>query len=124
MNLKERIQYLCNQNGVSVNKLEQELGFGKGYISKLGKSKPNTAKAKQIADYFDVPIDYLLGEDDNNAYYTNIETAKVAQEIFENEDLRLLFDAAKDAAPEDLKMAHDLLMRMKRSETHEDDMGC
>lgn len=60
MDLKERIKELCKINGVSMNKVESDLNFGKGYISKLGKSTPNVSKIRQIADYFDVTVDYLM----------------------------------------------------------------
>lgn len=60
MDLKERIKELCKINGVSMNKVESDLNFGKGYISKLGKSTPNASKIRQIADYFDVTVDYLM----------------------------------------------------------------
>ena len=40
----------------------------------------------------------------------------MAQRIFENKDLRVLFDAAKDASPEDLKTTHDMLMALKKKE--------
>lgn len=63
-------------------------------------------KAQKIADYFNVSVDYLMtGEekDGGEKYYLNDETAEMAQALFENRDLRVLFDAAKDASPEDLK---------------------
>ena len=60
MDLRERIKELCKINGVSMNKVESDLNFGKGYISKLGKSTPNASKIRQIADYFDVTVDYLM----------------------------------------------------------------
>lgn len=60
MDLKERIQELCKHNNVSMNKVESELDFGKGYISKLGKSTPNAIKLQKIADYFNVSVDYLM----------------------------------------------------------------
>ena len=60
MTLKERIKELCKSNKISMNKLENDLGFGTGYISKLDKSTPNMAKLKQIADYFSVSTDMLL----------------------------------------------------------------
>lgn len=67
MDLKERIQLLCKQNKVSMNKLETDLEFGKGYISKLGKSTPNVTKLKKIANYFGVTMDYLIaGTTGNN----------------------------------------------------------
>lgn len=57
-----------------------------------------------------------LASDENSQhseYYTNPESAKVAQEIFDDPDLHALFDAARDSKPEDLKMAADLLKRLK-----------
>ena len=41
MTLRERVKHLCKEDGISMNKLENELNFGKGYISKLGSSQPN-----------------------------------------------------------------------------------
>ena len=49
-------------------------------------------------------------------YYLNKETAEMAQKLFENKDLRVLFDAAKDATPEDLKTTYDMLMALKKKE--------
>lgn len=63
MTLKERIKELCKSNKISVNKLETELGFGTGYVSKLDKSTPNMAKLSKIADYFNVSTDMLLGKE-------------------------------------------------------------
>lgn len=60
MSVKDRIKELCEKNKISVNRLEKELGFATGYISKLDKSTPNTKKIKMIADYFNVSLDYLL----------------------------------------------------------------
>lgn len=60
MTLKERIQQLCKQFGISMNQLEDQLGFGKGYISKLGKSTPNVTKIQKIAEFFGVSVDYLM----------------------------------------------------------------
>ena len=41
-------------------KLEDDLGFAGGYVSKLNKSTPNTDKINQIANYFSVSLDYLV----------------------------------------------------------------
>ena len=41
MNVKERIQFLCKKNGITSKSLEEHLGFGKGYISKIDKAAPN-----------------------------------------------------------------------------------
>lgn len=60
MNLKERIVNLCKERDITVSKLENDLGFAGGYISKLNKSTPNTDKINQIANYFSVSLDYLV----------------------------------------------------------------
>ena len=96
MDMKERIRHLCKLNHVSMNKVEGDLGFGKGYLSKLGTSKPNAEKLKKIADYFNVSVEYLITgkepkeESSDQGYYIDEETAKTAQEIYNND--KILFD--------------------------------
>ena len=125
--MKERIKSLCKDYGISMNKLEETLGFGTGYISKLGISTPNATKIKKIADYFNVSVDYLMtgNESDTEKYYLNDETAQVAQEIFENKELKALFDVQKDMDPDDLKALHSMALALKRKERGDiDDTGC
>ena len=71
----------------------------------------------RMSKIFDVSVDYLMkGEKTETKYYLNDETAAIAQSIFENKELRLLFDAAKDAPPEDLSTVHAMLLALKRKE--------
>jgi len=49
-------------------------------------------------------------------YYFDDETAQKAQEIFENKQLSLLFDAARDAKPEDLEIVQNMLLALKNKE--------
>jgi len=93
--------------------MEEDLGLAKGYISKLDKSSPTSDKLLSIANYLGVSTDYLLGND--TKYYINSDTAEKAQELFDNPDLRILFDAARDSRPEDLQMAADMLKRFKET---------
>mgnify|MGYP002534816449 CR=1 FL=1 len=64
MTLRERIQKLCKVNGTSLNQVENELDFGKGYLSKLDNSTPNAKKMEKVADYFGVTTDFLMGKSD------------------------------------------------------------
>ena len=65
MKLRDRIKELANQRKVSVAELERALGFGNGSISKWNKQSPSTEKLKQVADYFQVSLDYLVGRSDD-----------------------------------------------------------
>ena len=119
MGLYENIRDIAKTKGVSINRLEKELGFARSSINKFNKNTPSVEKLQQIAEYLNVTVDYLVSGEENvekEKYYLNDETAKAAQEIFENKDLRVLFDAARDASPEDLKTTYNMLMALKRKE--------
>lgn len=60
MTLKERIKELANSEGLSLPKLEEELGFGGGTISRWDKSAPSADKLAKIATRYNVTVDYLL----------------------------------------------------------------
>ena len=128
MGLYEQIRDIAKKKGYSINRLEKELGFARSSINKFNKNKPSTDKIRQIADLLGVSVDHLLNgtDDDQKAgYYLNEETAKAAQEIFENRELKMLFDAARDADPEDLMALHSMALALKRKERgNDDDTGC
>lgn len=58
------IKSLCNSRGISINKLETELGFSQGSIGKMGDSMPKADRLHKIADYFDVPMEYFFDEEE------------------------------------------------------------
>ena len=121
---------LRDDRGMKDADVARETGITKSTFSdwKNGRSKPKDAKLKKIADLFGVSVEYLrTGEEDNNTekYYINDETAQVAQEIFENKELRALFDVQKDMTPDDLRALHSMALALKRKERGEyDDTGC
>ena len=82
-----------------------------------GKKMPRVDKLKSLANFFRINMSDLTDEADEkfqqDTYYIDPETAKVAQAIFDDSDLHALFDAAQDSKPDDLKMAADLLRRLK-----------
>lgn len=56
-----RIKKLCKDKGISIQKLEQEVGLSNGSIGKWDISSPKADNLKKIASYFGVSIDYLSG---------------------------------------------------------------
>ena len=65
----DKVRTLCKSRGISVNRLEQELGFSQGSIGKMGDSIPKADRLYKIAEYFDVPMEYFLNEDEQLDYY-------------------------------------------------------
>ena len=56
----DNISCLCKERGISIAKLERELGIGNGTIGKWANSSPTAEKLKRVADYFGVTVDSLL----------------------------------------------------------------
>lgn len=56
----ERIESLRKSKGISQGKLEKELGFSNGSISKWKNSMPTSERLQKVADYFGVTTSYLL----------------------------------------------------------------
>ena len=77
-----------------------------------GKKMPRMDKITSLANYFRIKKSDLL-EEHSETYYLNPETAQIAQEIFDDSELHALFDAARNSKPEDMRMAADLLRRLK-----------
>ena len=89
---------------------------------------PRIDKIELMANYFgiskaDLVEDHKDLSDDH--YYLNDETREIAQEVFENPDLRSLFHVARDIDPEELRAHIDFMKKMKAREKKADnDEGC
>ena len=75
-NLVRNISLLAKENKISIRKLEMTLGFSDKLISSWEDHAPRVDKLVQVADYFGVSVDFLLGrESHSNAE----ETALIAK---------------------------------------------
>jgi len=115
---------LLHRNNVKVSDVCRATGIRPSTFTdwKKGFYSPKHDKLQKIADFFGVSVEYLTtGQDtekvsaEGNKYYFDDDTAAKAQELFDNPDLRMLFDAARDSKPEDLQMAADMLKRFKET---------
>lgn len=122
------LRLLRKERGLSQQELADALKISKSSVSmyERGERTPQNPETWELfADYFNVDIDYLMGRSTKTTkiinpnqphYYLNDETKAIAQEIYENPDLRILFDASKDATPEDLRFIIEMVNRMKGNE--------
>lgn len=60
--LYQRVKLLCSEHNITINKLESELRFAPSTIQKWKSvNSPSISKVVEVANYFNVSIDYLLG---------------------------------------------------------------
>lgn len=81
----EIVKDLCEKQGISLNTLEDKLKLGKNSLYGLKRNQPSAERLQQIADYFNVSTDYLLGRTDNPA---------IAGEGSEPDDIDKIIDHA------------------------------
>lgn len=137
MTLGEIIKKYRKEHDMSMDNFAKKSGMSKSYISLLEKNKhpktgepiaPSVQTIKQAASAMGMDFNELfnlldcdvsVGTNDKNKektdedYYLNPETRRIAQEVYEDENLHMLFDASRNAKPEDIKMAAEILKRMK-----------
>ena len=116
MDISERLKQLRAQRGYSQAELAEKLHVSKSTISMIeaGSRKPSVEVMELIADFFNVSLDYLRGEDDGSPYYLDPEVAELAKALYERPEMRVLFDASRNATTEDVKMAAELLDRLSK----------
>lgn len=86
----ERIKELANKQGLSINALEEKLGYSRNTLYSLKKQKASTERMQEIADYLNVSLDYLLGRTDNPAIANDDTIAG-----YTSDDLRKMAENAK-----------------------------
>lgn len=140
MCLADNIRYLRRKKNYSQDFIAEKLGY-KSYTTiqkwESGVSEPSIAKLRELADLFDVDMNDMttkniekaetLGnnlDENTDHYYLNDETREIAQEAFENPDLRTLFKVARDIPPERLKAHIEFMKSLKEQERKNSDDGC
>lgn len=119
MNSVERVKAICKERKIPISKLERDLGYSNAYISQLRKGTFPDDRLKEIAQYLDLSVDYIIfGEENNKDFYLTVETKKVAQEIFENH--RVLFDVYRSADKDRLIEYAKKLKELRDLENKED----
>lgn len=123
MAIGERIKARREELGLSQQQLADRLGYkSKATINKI-EMGINGVQQKRVVDFahaLDTSIEYLMemdggvGNFQQQEYYTNPETAKLADEMAVNPELKALFDVQRDMSPADLQTLYDMALALKR----------
>jgi transcriptional regulator with XRE-family HTH domain len=92
MTFGEKISSICKEKGISMARLEADLGFSHGYIRTL-KDKLPTDRAAKITDYLGLPSDYFMPKEKKSPAKQNPTIEKIivkASALTESEQKELL----------------------------------
>jgi len=109
MGAMENLKKYCEEHRIPLSRIERDLGYSNSSLVKAKSLKDD--RIVEICEYLGIPTDYLLK---GAGYYENDETAKIAQDIFENRELKALFDLASDSTPEDIEAAYSVLLALNK----------
>lgn len=117
----QNLKFYLKQANMTQADLAEYMNVSTASISNwcTGNKIPRMDKVDKLCELFDINRSDLIEDKDTEhkqSYYLNTETSRIAQKIYDNKELSVLFDAAQDAEPEDLQALHGMLMALKRKE--------
>lgn len=59
----ELVKNICKSRKIPISRLEKDLGYSNGYIAQLRKGVFPSDRLTEIANYLEVPLDLLLGNE-------------------------------------------------------------
>ena len=113
----ERLRYYLNKYDMSQSDLAKRLGVGTtsvyNWINAI--KTPRMDKVDALCSIFNCKRSDLMNDkpEPTETYYLNDETRKIAQEVYDNPNLKILFDATRNASPEDIKLITEMAKRFK-----------
>ena len=125
----KRIRYYLNKFDMTQAELAKKIGVGTTSVYNWcnGIKTPRMDIVHAMCDLFHCNRSDLIedkSEESDDHYYLNDETRQIAQEAFENPELRTLFKVARDIPPERLKAHIEFMKSLKEQEQKNHDDGC
>ena len=129
MSVGKNIKTLRETAGFTQKELAEKLtAFGLKVSDKtissweIDRTEPNIGVIEKLSAFFGCSKTDIIGKDiKENHYYLNDETRQIAQEILKNPELKALFDASRNATPEDLEFVRQMILKIRKKENHEED---
>ena len=108
-------------SGLTQQELADKLKISRSTIGmyETGAREPDYDTLEQIADFFNVDIDYLLGRSDKttiipeSSYYLNDDARDLAQFMLDNPEYKVLFDASRKVKKEDIEFVKEMIDRIR-----------
>lgn len=135
MHLGKLISNFRQEKNMSMDEFAKLANLSKPYISMLEKNKnsrngkpivPSVMTLKKVSKVLNISFDDLIKMLDSGqeislsetptepiGYYSDPETAEMAEKLRTDPDMKVLFSAAKDLTPEEMQQAADYVNYLK-----------
>lgn len=109
--------------GLSYQDIADATGLSKSTIQRYETGSIRKVPINQIEDLaraLHTTPSYLMGWEESPGYYTDLETAVLAQELKNRPEFRVMFDSTKDLDPESIKKIVDFIKYQRHLEGLDD----
>jgi len=115
--ISRNLRRIASDANKSQADIARDLRINKATVSSWmnGTRVPRMDKVDMLASYFNVTRAEIMEEhtSEKKTYYLDPKTAQAAQDLFDNRNLHALLDAARGNSAENIKLATDLLTKLK-----------
>jgi transcriptional regulator with XRE-family HTH domain len=119
-----KLRELRNDKGLTLKEVAENLGITFKTLQRyeLGERKIDIPLLQNIVTSLGGNYDSFINDiqkeqysdivKEESHYYINDETLKIAEELYKNPQLKILFDASRNSKPEDLLLVAELVKKM------------
>ncbi|MCI8388985.1 MAG: helix-turn-helix transcriptional regulator [Clostridiales bacterium] len=120
--LSERLKTLRKKKGITQTQLAEEFHISAGTVGnwETGNREPDYETLLKLAKYFEVTVDYLLGNDEIKKSPTVDSTTEEDEELIEyleelknRPEMRMLFSLSKGATKKDVEDAVRIIQALR-----------
>lgn len=125
MSVGKNIRKFRKLNKLTQEELANKLGVSDKTISswEIDRTEPDIGTVQKLAHYFGCDVSDLVGEpeqfcvkESGQSYYLNNDVRELAQELFNNRELKLVMDASRKLSKKSLTDLKNIIDNMKGSE--------
>ncbi len=113
-----KIREVRKARGMSQDELAELASLNRVTVTKYesGRVEPGAQALARIADALEVSADELLGRTEENEEKEEDEVMQIREQLRRDPNTRLLFNAARNANPEHIRAAAEMLKALKPTE--------
>ena len=115
-----RLKELRKERHLTQDQFAKKMGVSRSTIGmyEQGQREPEIDFITACAEFFNSSTDYLLGNE--SGYYENEKTARIAQQMFDDPQMRDLYDMKRNMRPEVFQAHYDMMKKLYKAEHPED----